>query len=163
MTTGEVLHLFLLEKRGARPRPVRQATAMLEQGLAGDLHSAGKAGRSRQVLLVEAGDLAHMGLTPGDLREQITVRMPGLMALPAGARLMVGEATLEVAGPCEPCAHIGDLLGRPDREAFRLELVGRRGVLARVVEVRGAGAVRVGDPVTPGHRLVAGSRPEARS
>lgn len=155
---GEVVALFLLEQHGAPLRPVAQATAIVQQGLAGDLHSGGKPGRSRQVLLMDAADLALMGLKPGELREQITVRMEGLMALSPSARLQVGEAVLEIGGPCEPCTHIGELLRQPDREAFRVALIGHRGMLARVVEVRGAGRIRVGDAVRPLAPTIEGAR-----
>jgi MOSC domain-containing protein YiiM len=70
-------------------------------GLEGDKHAGREAGK-RQVLLAEAGDLLHLDLKPGDLREQVTVDLPGLMSLAAGTRLRIGEAVLEVTGPCAP-------------------------------------------------------------
>lgn len=147
MPGGAVIGLFLLEAHGKPPRPVREATALPGQGLVGDLHSLGQAGRRRQVLLMEAGDLESLDLKPGDLREQITLRLPGLMDLEAGTRLEVGDATLEISGACEPCTTIGGLLGRADREAFRQALIGRRGMLARVTGVRHAGRIAVGAAV----------------
>jgi MOSC domain-containing protein YiiM len=45
---------------------------------------------------------------------------------------------------CEPCTHIGEHVGAEDPEALRQTLVGRRGMLARVV---GEGAIRRDDPV----------------
>ncbi len=50
-----------------------------------------------------------------------------------------------MSGPCEPCTHIGEMLGLADREAFRESLVGRRGALCTVVAVDGP--ARVGDAV----------------
>lgn len=144
---GKVLALFLQAAHGERPRAVAQATALLGRGLEGDLHGKRLSGDPRQVLLVDAGDLALLGLKPGDLREQIVVDLPGLMALPLGARLEVGEVVLEIGGECEPCTHIGELLGRPDRSAFRRDLVGHRGMLVRVVQLHGGGRIAVGDPV----------------
>jgi MOSC domain-containing protein YiiM len=117
-----------------------QATSV---GLEGDRH-AGREDGKRQVLLVEAGDLRDLGLSPGDLREQMTVDLPGLMALGEGTRLLVGEALLELTGVCDPCTHIGEHVGVEDRETFRRTLVGRRGMLARVVR---EGAIRRDDPV----------------
>lgn len=117
-----------------------QATSV---GLEGDRH-AGREDGKRQVLLVEAGDLRDLGLSPGDLREQMTVDLPGLMALSEGTRLRVGEALLELTGVCDPCTHIGEHVGVEDPEAFRRTLVGRRGMLARVVR---EGAIRRDDPV----------------
>jgi MOSC domain-containing protein YiiM len=53
--------------------------------------------------------------------------------------------TLAVNVACAPCTHIGEMLGVPDREAFRAALRGRRGALCTIVAVDGP--VRVGDPV----------------
>ena len=145
---GEVVALFDQQEKGEQPRAVAEATALPGRGLAGDMHAARQPGSRRQVLLVDQGDLSLLGLKPGDLREQITVRMPGLMGLPSGARLTVGEAVLEITGVCEPCTRIGGLLGRTDPETFRQELVGHRGMVATVTEVHGTGRIRVGDRVS---------------
>ena len=112
-------------------------------GLEGDKH-AGREEAKRQILLAEAGDLLHLDLKPGDLREQVTVDLPGLMSLAVGTRVRIGEALVELTGPCEPCTHIGEHLGAEDLEETRRRLVGRRGMLARVV---GEGAIYRGDPV----------------
>ena len=146
LANGEVVGLFLLQRHAEMPLPVESATALVGRGLAGDLHS-GRQGGKRQVLIVEAGDLESLGLAPGDLREQVSVRLPGLMSLPSGTRLEMGEAVLETVRDCEPCTHIGSLLGKQDREAFREQLVGRRGMLAAVVGVRGEGRIAVGQSV----------------
>ena len=112
-------------------------------GLEGDKHAGREEGK-RQILLAEAGDLLHLDLKPGDLREQVTVDLPGLMSLAVGTRVRIGDALVELTGPCEPCTHIGEHLGAEDVEEMRRRLVGRRGMLARVV---GEGAIRRGDPV----------------
>lgn len=143
-SAGEVTALFLLEAHGRPPRPVTELFAVAGTGLAGDLHTGS---RYRQVLLVETGDIAFFGLKPGDLREQVTVRMPGLMGLSRGACLSIGEATLEVTTACAPCTTIGQMLGVPDPEAFRQALRGRRGILANVAAVSGRGRITIGDRV----------------
>ena len=141
---GNVIALHLLERHEARPRPVEVVRAVEGYGLEGNLHS----GRDRrQVLLLERETLDALGLAPGDLREQITVDVPGITGLPEGTRLRVGDAVLEATGPCEPCTHIGDLLGKDDAPGFQADLRGRRGLLARVDRVEGDGMIRVGDPV----------------
>ncbi len=136
--------MSLQTKRGhfAPLEPVEafRATAL---GLDEDKHAGREEGK-RQVLLADAGDLLDLGLEPGALREQVTVDLPGLMALPQGTRLRVGGAMLEVTGVCEPCTHIGEHLGAEDPEALRRTLVGRRGMLARVV---GEGPIRRDDSV----------------
>jgi MOSC domain-containing protein YiiM len=143
---GRVVSIQLLQTRGRPLQPVSEVIAVPGRGLEGDLHGKTREDGHRQVLLIDTGSLEAIGLSPGDLREQITVDLPALQRLPEGTRVRVGEAELELTGPCEPCQHIGELVGKPDTEAFRQSLVGRRGVLARVVSVGGEGRIRVGDP-----------------
>jgi MOSC domain-containing protein YiiM len=144
MPSGHVVSLQLKRGHWAALEPVASVEATAH-GLDGDKH-AGREGGKRQVLLTDEDDLRDLDLKPGDLREQVTVRLPGLMSLPAGTRLELGRAVLEVTGPCEPCTHIGEHLGRGDVEAFRGRLQGRRGILARVAV---PGRIGVGDPVRP--------------
>jgi MOSC domain-containing protein YiiM len=142
MVTGEVVSLQLKRGHWTALEPVEMVDATTI-GLDGDRHAGREEGK-RQVLLTDAGDLRTLGLRPGDLREQVTVELPGLMSLTPGTRLRIGEAVLELTGRCEPCTHIGEHVEVEDREAFRERLVGRRGMLARVSE---PGPIRVGDLV----------------
>jgi MOSC domain-containing protein YiiM len=128
---GKVVSLQLKRQHWGPLSPIDSVRAT-DLGLEGDRHAGREEGK-RQVLLVEAGDLRELGLSPGDLREQVTVDLPGLMGLARGIRLRVGQAVLELTGVCEPCTHIGEHVGVEDGEAFRQTLVGRRGMLARVV------------------------------
>jgi MOSC domain-containing protein YiiM len=144
---GKVVALFLHEAHGAPPRSVEDAIAITDRGLQGDSHARSPSGGSRQVLVVSVDDLAAVGLQPGNLREQITVDLPGLMDLPPGTLLEIGEAALRITRDCEPCTHIGELLERPDRDGFRRALTGHRGMLAKVEQVSSDGRVAVGDPV----------------
>ena len=139
---GRVVSLQTKGEHFAPLEPVEsfRASAL---GLEGDKH-AGREAAKRQVLLTEVGDLRDLDLKPGELREQVTVDLPGLMSLAAGTRLRVGDAVLEVTGVCEPCTHIGEHIGAEDPEALRHRLVGRRGMLARVLA---DGDIRLGDPV----------------
>jgi MOSC domain-containing protein YiiM len=140
-----VVSIQLLDAHGRPPRPVSEAVAVPGRGLEGDLDGKTREDGKRQVLLMDTETLDALGLSPGDLRDQVTLDLPGLQRLPPGTLLRVGEAELELSGPCEPCTHIGELLGKENREVFRQSLVGRRGVLARVVAVTGEGRIRVGD------------------
>ena len=151
MSNPTVISIQLHHTPGQPLTPAPQARALLERGLEGDSHSQRQPGRRRQVLLLDASTLDHFDLHPGDLREQITVRgLPDISVLPSGSRLRIGDVTLEAAGDCEPCLHIGEMLGVADPEAFRQALVKRRGLLCRVVAVNGEGYVRVGDAVEVG-------------
>ncbi len=139
---GRVIALFLHPAHGALPLQVPRLNALPDAGIEHDVHS--RPGSSRQVLLVESADLKALDLRAGDLREQLTVDLPGLMELPAGATLTVGAVRLTITKACEPCTHIGEMLFEDNPEAFRRRLVGRRGILARVVS---GGLISTGDPV----------------
>jgi MOSC domain-containing protein YiiM len=145
---GRVIGLHVLPTHGERPQQRPEVRALVGQGLEGDLHGKGRAaGTGRQVLVMDRQTLEASGLRPGDLREQITVEFGALESLPAGTRLRIGGAVLEVTGPCEPCTHIGKLNGRPDAVEFKQSLEGRRGQLAKVIAVDGDGMIRLGDSV----------------
>jgi MOSC domain-containing protein YiiM len=116
---------------------VERARALADQGLEGDRHA--RPGQRRSVLLMAREDLDALGLAPGDVREQITVRDLDLHALPEGARLKIGGTLLEVGMPCAPCARMDEL-----RPGLRQAIDGRRGRFARVIE---AGDIVVGEPV----------------
>jgi len=146
--SGRVIGIYILNAHGERPQPRTEVRALVDQGLEGDLHGKGRAaGTGRQVLVMDRQTLEASGLNPGDLREQITVDFAALETLPVGTHVRVGDATLEVTGPCEPCTHIGKLNGRPDAVEFKKSLEGRRGQLAKVIAVEGDGFIRLGDPV----------------
>jgi MOSC domain-containing protein YiiM len=145
--TGYVLSIHLLRAQRTPPQPVAEAKALLGYGLEGDVHGKKRPGDHRQVLILDIASLRYFGLRPGDLREQITVDFPMLDRLPAGTRVRIGAATVELSGPCEPCTHIGQTLSVADHVAFQQALLGRRGQLARIVAVDGDGVIRVGDAV----------------
>ena len=143
-----IISMQLHKASGYPLAPVSEARALVDLGLEGDSHSLRGPGRRRQVLLLDAATLESFALRPGDLREQITLSgLPEITVTPPGTRLRIGDATFEAAGDCEPCLHIGALLGVEEPELFRQALQKRRGLLCRVVEVRGEGWVRVGDPI----------------
>ncbi len=148
ITSGTVTHLHVIPQHRATPRPLQAVRAFVDRGLEGDVHGAKPKGR-RQVLIVNEDVLAVLGLRPGDLREQITVNFPALDAVRVGTLLRIGQATFEVTASCDPCTHIGTLVGVADPEALEAALAGRRGQLARVVAVDGDGIIRVGDAIVP--------------
>ncbi len=144
---GSVTNLQILPEHRQQPAAVSQVRALVNQGLEGDAHGKKKAGSRRQILILDRGTLQELGLRPGDLREQITIDFPPLETLPAGTLLQIGQVTCELTGPCEPCTHIGALVGIADAAQFQTSLQGRRGQLAKVTAVDREGTIRVGDPV----------------
>lgn len=133
--TVVALHLSLSSR--APLQSVERVFALAERGLEGDRHA--RPGSRRQVLLMESEVLETLGLKPGDVREQVTVRGLDLMNLPAQSRLRIGGAMFEVGGACAPCARMDEI-----RQGLRGELEGRRGRFVRVVQ---AGAFAVGDAI----------------
>lgn len=140
-----VVALHVRTKKSVHPERVPEARAIVDRGIERDHAVARAAGGKRQVLILERAILAELHLEPGDLREQILIEEGlDLMHCTAGTRVEIGEATFELVQECEPCRRIGTMLGVADPEAFRLTLVHRRGMLARVVR---EGVVREGDRV----------------
>src|SRR5262245_3553466 len=132
-----IVALHLSKSSRAPLVPVPRVNAVLETGLEGDRHA--KPRSRRQVLLVEQEVLEEFGLTPGAIREQVTVRGLDLDKLAFGARLRVGGALLEVAGPCHPCERMDEV-----KPGLQQSLQGRRGRFVRVIQ---AGSFAVGDAI----------------
>lgn len=118
-----------------------EVTAVEGKGLEGD--AAFGRGR-RQVLLVDLQSLTDLGLHPGDVRENMTLKGLPLGRLLPGNHLVVGQALLEITSECTPCNRMDEI-----QPGLQSQLQGRRGVLARVVR---GGFVRLGDAAraTPG-------------
>jgi MOSC domain-containing protein YiiM len=132
-----VVALHLTPKSRAPLTPRTEVQALERQGLEGDRHA--RPGSRRQVLFVEVETLEALGLAPGAIREQVTVRGIRLDQLAAGTRVRIGSAELEVAGPCDPCERMEEI-----RSGLRAQLEGRRGRFLSVVR---AGSFSVGQPL----------------
>ena len=92
----------------------------------------------RQILLMEKEILDGLSLTPGTIRENVTITGLAIHGLAAGERVRLGsDVVLEVTGLCEPCSRMDEI-----REGLRETLDRRRGVLTRVVS---GGEVGLGD------------------
>jgi MOSC domain-containing protein YiiM len=134
---ANVLHLFRASQRRLPMEEIAEGRAVENSGLEGCAHA--RTDSPRQVLLVDSETLELMELQPGIIRENITTRGINVNGLPAGQRLRIGDAELEVSLPCSPC----DLLEKI-RPGLRRELRGRRGMLCRVIA---GGMIRRGDPI----------------
>ena len=134
---ANVLHLFRAPQRRLPMEEIAEVRAVENSGLEGCAHA--RTDSPRQILLVDSETLELMDLQPGIIRENITTRGINVNGLPAGQRLRIGSAELEVSLPCSPC----DLLEKI-RPGLRRELRGRRGMLCRVIA---GGTIRRGDPI----------------
>jgi MOSC domain-containing protein YiiM len=100
----------------------------------------------RQVTLIQREHLpviAQLAQVPAveavALRRNLVVSGLNLLAL-KNLKLRVGEALLEIIGPCHPCSRMEEAIGTGGYAAMR----GHGGMTARVLE---GGAIRVGDEV----------------
>ena len=108
-------------------------------GLEGDKHAVPTS--NRQVLLADQEALDEVGVAAGIIKENVTVEGLNVMGLPVGTRVRLGAgAVLEITKVCEPCFRMDEI-----RMGLKDELVGRRGMVSRVVR---GGSIRVGDPIT---------------
>ena len=108
-----------------------------DEGIEGDEHRSPES--IRQVLLEDREVLEALDLSPGEVKENVTVEGVGVNGLAPGTRLALGDVVLEVTKECGPCSRMEEI-----RDGLQAALQGKRGTLARVIT---PGFVRVGDPV----------------
>jgi MOSC domain-containing protein YiiM len=137
--------------RGHPRAPARRIEATQARagiGLADDrLGQRGEAELStRQVTLIQQehlpviAQLARVAeVDPVRLRRNLVVSGINLLAL-KNAKLQVGEAVLQVVGPCAPCSRMEEEVGPGAYAAMR----GHGGMTARILS---GGAIRLGDAV----------------
>jgi MOSC domain-containing protein YiiM len=135
---GQVVFLQLCAKKKDPMVPAASLKLVEDLGVEGDSHARPRS--SRQVLFMAEENCDAFGLAPGEVRENIVTRGIALQALPAGTRVEIGEAVLEITKDCEPCVFIERL-----RPGLRAQMERRRGMLARVLR---SGEIRIGDAIT---------------
>ncbi|QMU57652.1 MAG: MOSC domain-containing protein [Boseongicola sp.] len=140
---GRVEKIFLRPARLVEPLPVEDAHIAVG-GLVGDHGSAGK----RAVTLIQAEHLPVIAalagcadVDPALLRRNIVVSGLNLLAW-RKSRLKIGDAVIEVIGPCPPCSRMENILGHGGYTAMR----GHGGICGEVVE---PGQIAVGSSVVP--------------
>ena len=117
---------------------------LFEAGLVGDHAKPGK----RALTLIQAEHLpviaalaGHNTVLPTLLRRNIVVSGLNLLGF-RRARLSLGEAIIEITGPCPPCSRMEEALGPGGYTAMR----GHGGVYASVIA---PGSLKIGDVVRP--------------
>ena len=138
MQQGTITNLHIARVKGTPSDPVQEATAISGLGLEGD--RSAYEGNLRQVLFVAKETLDAVGLSPGQVKENITVSGLDLSQTKAGQVFTIGDGvTMELIGYCDACGKMDAIrLGLQD------ELDGKRGMLAKVVN---GGQIKVGDSV----------------
>jgi MOSC domain-containing protein YiiM len=142
---GTVNWIGIRPERKAPVQVVEYVFADIENGLTGD-HPA-KAHRqvtliSNEALKQVADLLGKPSVDPADTRRNILIS--GLdFGLASGRQLQVGEALLEVTGPCLPCSRMEENLGEGGRLAMANTEAG--GLTAKILQ---SGKIAVGDTVS---------------
>jgi len=151
--TGRVVAIVTTSEAGTPLRSVAEATLESGKGLVGDRYY--KHGGTFSEQLKESGDweltlieseeihrfnVSHgLSLPPGSFRRNIITSGVSLNEL-VGQRFSVGSALLEGMRLCEPCAHLGKLIG----SAVVKGMVHRAGLRARIIT---GATVRVGSQI----------------
>ncbi len=132
---AEIVGIWRAPKR-RQPMERLESARVVDNGLEGCAHA--RPGK-RSVLFVAAEDLEALGVEPGRVRENFTIRGADVMSWPVGQRVAAGEAEFEISMVCDPCELMEQI-----RPGLQAELEGRRGMLARVVKT---GDVALGDSI----------------
>ena len=154
--SGKLEQIILRPARRVAANQVQSTLAIAKLGLEGDRKSKAKSvsatGSSRQVTLMQAEHLAVIaalsGLAEVDaaiLRRNLVISGINLIAAKSLFKdqtllLKIGPVILEITGPCEPCSHMEEMLGRGAYNALR----GHSGMNARILQ---GGMLSVGDTV----------------
>lgn len=145
---GRVEAIIVRGSPRAPARTIAATRAIAGVGLEDDrLGQQGEAELStRQVTLIQHEHLpviAQLARTsavdPVGLRRNLVVSGINLLAL-KNLKIRVGEALLEIVGPCHPCSRMEEAIGQGGYAAMR----GHGGMTARVL---GGGPIRVGDVI----------------
>jgi MOSC domain-containing protein YiiM len=133
---AEIAHIWRSPKRRELMEELEAAHVFENEGVEGCAH---RRGGKRNVLFVAAEDLESLGVPPGRVKENFTVRGADVVRWPVGQRLQIGDAEFEISMVCDPCELMEEI-----RPGLQAELEGRRGMLAKVMKT---GRVTRGDEV----------------
>jgi MOSC domain-containing protein YiiM len=134
---AEIAHIWRSPKRRELMEELDTAQVFENEGVEGCAH---RRGGKRNVLFVAAEDLESLGVPPGRVKENFTVRGADVMSWRVGQRLLVGDVEFEISMVCDPCELMEEI-----RPGLQAELEGKRGMLAKVLKT---GRVTQGDEVT---------------
>jgi MOSC domain-containing protein YiiM len=140
--SGSIVSIQLCVGHRDPMKTVESANMREGFGIEGDRHAVSEGVRTaRQVLLIDQETLERLGLSRGQVRENVTTSGIDLHSLQPGQCLALGEeAVVEITGHCAPCGRMDEI-----RDGLREVLEGQRGMLATVLR---GGAIAVGHPVS---------------
>jgi MOSC domain-containing protein YiiM len=141
---SQVVSIHRVAERDGLAVPLEEADVRTDFGLDGDWRS--RAGRARQITVIEAEALEHVAavlglpvVPAGASRRQVVVRGIRLNDT-VGKRLRLGPVLIEVTDRCDPCQNMEVKIG-PGAQAA---LADRGGICGRVLA---GGVLRPGDAV----------------
>ena len=140
-TQGSVVSLTVNPGSRQPLDSVERASFVNGHGIEGDRHYTDRENRAGyQVLLMDRETIEALGLSIGDVRENVTTDGIDLATLKPDQLVGIGsEVVLRIFKDCPPCGRMDEL-----RPGLRSELLGRRGMLASVER---GGSASVGDAV----------------
>jgi MOSC domain-containing protein YiiM len=149
MFHGQLVAIYLSERKHADLRQVDQVQAVPGRGLVGDRYFApeGKGSPDREVTLIESEALEALtrdcGLTlePAQSRRNLLTHHVPLNHL-VGREFTVGEVLLRGLRLCEPCGHLEALTVA----GVKQHLCHRGGLRAQILR---GGVLRTGDAIRP--------------
>ena len=103
---SQVASMQLNVAHRAAMQVVQRANFIAGEGIDGDRHASPRAERQGyQVLLMDEETLAALGLSAGQVRENVTTNGIDLASLAVGQRIALGGQTvLQISKPCAPCS-----------------------------------------------------------
>jgi MOSC domain-containing protein YiiM len=141
-TTGKLTSVYTGSKKGEAKRPVESAELIADHGLRGDSHAGRDPDRQVSLFAIETlRELQTEGfkVTPEQISSNLFTENIDLASLKPGARLSIGDTTIEIIEARQPCRSITRIDNRLPKRLY-----GRCGLLARIVE---GGTVRAGDEI----------------
>ncbi|HLX11590.1 MAG TPA: MOSC domain-containing protein, partial [Bacteroidota bacterium] len=107
-TSGTIVSIQLCPGHRKPMVMVDEVEAVVALGLKGDRHALQDS--SRQILLIESETLEAFGLTPGQVKENITTAGISLRTLARKQRLKIGaDVVVELTGECAPCFRMDEI------------------------------------------------------
>jgi len=141
---GKIENIKIYSAKGEPGKELLEARLIENMGLEGDLHAKGG---ERQISLRFAGNAklneapAEKGLCTSRFRENITILCDApLISFKSGARLVIGEAILEISGETKHCHEECVLF-----QAGKLCSLAGLSLFAKVLK---GGVIRIGDDVS---------------
>ena len=140
-TEGRAISLHLNVAQREPLKEVETAKFVEYLGIEGDHHATLRQERQDyQVLIVDEAILNAVGVSPGDIRENVTITGIEIDSLNPGQQVALGDdVLLSISKPCPSCSRMDEF-----RQGLQQDLIGRRGMLASIVC---GGLVKTGDRV----------------